>query len=88
MYTFIGPPNPTPTLNLPTSDQYKIGSKQIKVQSRVFIAKTDHNLNKIIIKTDSSKMTPHMAATVLSSSVFVLFLFLLRYDVCFLLCFS
>ncbi len=38
MYTFIGAPNPTPTLNLPTSEQYKTRSRQIKVQSQVFIA--------------------------------------------------
>ncbi len=41
MYTFIGAPNSTPTLNLPTSE-YKTCNRQIKVQSKVFIAKTDH----------------------------------------------
>ncbi len=42
MYTFIGAPNPTHTLNLPTFEKYKTRSRQIKVQAEVFIAKTDH----------------------------------------------
>ncbi len=29
MYTFIGAPNPTPTLHLPTSEQYKMSNRQI-----------------------------------------------------------
>ncbi len=42
MYTLFGAPNPAQTLNLPTSEQYKTRSRQIKVQSQVFIAKTYH----------------------------------------------
>ncbi len=44
MYIFVEAPNPKPTLNQSTSEQYKTRSRQIKVQSQVglFIAKTDH----------------------------------------------
>ncbi len=42
IYTFVGTPNPSPTLNLPTYEQYKTRSRQIKVRSLVFIEKTDH----------------------------------------------
>ncbi len=38
MYTFIGAPNHTPFLNLPTSEQYKTRNRQILVQSQIFIA--------------------------------------------------
>ncbi len=55
MYTFIGAPNPTPTLNLPTSEQYKHVTGKYKYSHRYLLQKLTIKSSIKALQTNTNK---------------------------------